>query len=133
MEATTIAEIVGVSRPTINKILKGIRERIAVFCESESPFECGEIEIDESYYDARRVRGIRGRGARGKHIVFGLIKRGGKVYTQVVTNCSAAKLLTIIRDKVTADSVVYTDGFKTYDGLVDLGYKKALPDQTREE
>jgi len=124
VDATTIAEIVGVSRPTINKILKGIRERIAAFCESESPFECGEVEIDESYFGARRVRGIRGRGARGKHIVFGLIKRGGKVYTQVVTNCSAAKLLPIIREKVTEDSVVYTDGFKTYDGLVDLGYKK---------
>lgn len=124
VDATTIAEIVGVSRPTINKILKGIRERITAFCESESPFECGEIEIDESYFGARRVRGIRGRGARGKHIVFGLIKRGGMVYTQVVTNCSAAQLLPMIREKVTEDSVVYTDGFKTYDGLVDLGYKK---------
>jgi len=124
VDATTITEIVGVSRPTINRLLKGVRERIAAFCESESPFERGEIEIDESYFGARRVRGIRGRGARGKHIVFGLIKRGGKVYTQVVTNCSAAKLLPIIHDKVTEDSVVYTDGFKTYDGLVDLGYKK---------
>ncbi len=122
VDATTIAELVSVSRPTINKILKAIRQRIAEFCETESPFRIGEI--DESYFGARRVRGIRGRGARGKHIVFGLIKRGGKVYTQVVTNCSAAELLPIIREKVTADSVVYTDGFKTYDGLVDLGYKK---------
>ena len=104
--ATTITELVGVSRPTINRLLKAVRERIAEFCESESPFESGEIEIDESYFGARRVRGIRGRGARGKHIVFGLIKRGGKVYTQVVTNCSAAQLLPIIRDKVTEDSVV---------------------------
>ena len=124
VDATTIAELVGVSRPTINSILKAIRQRIAEVCEEESPFRRGEIEIDESYFGARRVRGIRGRGAKGKHIVFGLIKRGGRVYTQVVTNCSAAKLLPIIREKVTEDSVVYTDGFKTYDGLVDLGYKK---------
>ena len=124
VDATTIAELVGLSRPTINRILKAIRWRIAEFCETESPFEIGEVEIDESYFGARRVRGIRGRGARGKHIVFGLIKRGGRVYTQVVRNCSAAELLPIIREMVTEDSVVYTDGFKTYDSLVDLGYKK---------
>ena len=124
IEASKIAELVGLSRPTINRILKAVRQQIAAFCETESPFEAGEIEIDESYFGARRVRGIRGRGARGKHIVFGLIKRGGKVYTQVVRNCSAAALLPIIREKVKEDSIVYTDGFKTYDGLVDLGYKK---------
>ena len=124
IEASKIAELVGVSRPTINQILKAIRQRIAEFCETESPFESGEVEIDESYFGARRVRGVRGRGARGKHIVFGLIKRGGKVYTQVVVNCSARELLPIIKEKVDTDSTVYTDGFKTYDGLVDLGYKK---------
>ena len=96
IEASKIAELVGVSRPTIN-ILKAIRQRIAEFCETESPFESGEVEIDESYFGARRVRGVRGRGARGKHIVFGLIKRGGKVYTQVVVNCSARELLPIIK------------------------------------
>jgi Transposase and inactivated derivatives len=105
-------------------VLKVVRRRIAEFCESESPFEAGEIEIDESYFGARRVRGIRGRGARGKHIVFGLIKRGGKVHTPVVKNCSAKELLPIIREKISEESVVYTDGFKTYDGLVDLGYKR---------
>ena len=124
IEASKIAQLVGVSRPTINRILKAVRQRIAEFCEFESPFVAGEVEIDESYFGARRVRGIRGRGARGKHIVFGLIKRSGKVYTQVVINCSAAELLPIIKEKVTRDSVVYTDGFKSYDGLVDLGYKK---------
>ena len=61
-----------------------------------------------------------GRGARGKRIV----KRKGKVYTQVVTNCSANTLLPIIQSKVNAKSAVYTDGFKSYDGLVDAGYKK---------
>ena len=78
IEATKIAALTGISRPTINRILKAVRQRIAEFCESESPFESGEVEIDESYFGARRVRGIRGRGARGKHIVFGLIKRAAR-------------------------------------------------------
>ena len=47
----------------------------------------GEIEIDESYFGARRVKGIRGRGARGKTLVFGMLKRDDKVYTYMVINC----------------------------------------------
>ena len=35
--------------------------------------------MDESYFGARRIRGKRGRGAKGKTIVFGLKKRKGKV------------------------------------------------------
>ncbi len=124
IEATKIAELAGLSRNTINKLLKALRERIAALCEEESIFEQGSVEMDESYFGARRVRGIRGRGARGKQIVFGLIKRGGKVYTQVVENCSAKELYPIIKEHVSKDSVIYTDGFKTYDGLVDFGYRK---------
>ena len=44
----------------------------------------GEVEIDESYFGARRVRGKRGRGAGGKTPVIGLLKRGGKVFTEIV-------------------------------------------------
>ena len=124
IEATKIALITKVSRNTINSIFNGIRKRISKYCEHQSPFTKGEIEIDESYFGARRVRGKRGRGAHGKHIVFGLIKRNGKVYTQVVTNCSTRELIPIIKSKVSKDSSVYTDGFKAYDGLVNFGYKK---------
>ena len=105
-------------------MLKSIRLRIVEFCEAESIFEAGEVEIDESYFGARRIRGKRGRGARGKTIVFGLIKRQGKVYTQVVKNCSAKELIPIIEDRVHKNSTVYTDTFRTYDGLVNFGYKK---------
>ena len=124
IEATKIALITKVSRNTINSVFNGIRKRISEYCEHQSPFTKGEVEIDESYFGARRRRGKRGRGAHGKHIVFGLIKRKGKVYTQVVTNCSAKELIPIIKSKVSKDSTLYTDGFKTYDGLVNFGYKK---------
>jgi transposase len=124
IEAKKTAEITGISRPTINRFYNTFRERIAEICESESPFENGEIELDESYFGARRVRGIRGRGARGKTPVFGMLKRGDRVYTQIVKNCSMSELLPIIQEKADIGSVLYTDGFKTYDGLVNYGYKK---------
>jgi hypothetical protein len=37
-------------------------------------------------------------GARGKTIVFGLLKRGYKVYTQIIEKCDRNTLQTIIRD-----------------------------------
>ena len=124
LEAKQIATLCNVNINTINRLLNLLRRRIAVICEEESIFESGEIEIDESYFGARRIRGKAGRGAGGKTIVFGLKKRNGRVYTQVVTNCSARQLIPIIQDKISEDSTVYTDGFKTYDGLVNMGYKK---------
>ena len=92
-------------------------------CESESPFS-GEIEVDESYFGAWRVRGKRGRGAGGKIPVFGVLKRHGKVYTQIVPDCSRKTLQAIIRGKVSLDSAIRSGGFHSYDGLVDLGYRR---------
>ena len=101
-----------------------MRIRIAEFCEQESIFGEGEVEMDESYFGARRLRGKRGRGARGKTIVFGLKQREGKVYTQVIKNCSQKAIIPFINDRIPRSSTLYTDGFKTYDGLVNMGYKK---------
>ena len=124
MEAQKISEFIGINRVSVNRIFGKIRERIAAICEGESPFKNGEIELDESYFGARRVRGVRGRGARGKIPVFGMLKRGDKVYTQVVKNCSVSELMPIIKGKADKEAVIYTDGFKTYDGLADYGYKR---------
>ena len=66
-------------------------------CEKISKFS-GEIEIDESYFTAKRVRGKRGRGAANKTPVFGMLKRDGKVYTQIVKNCSASELIPILKE-----------------------------------
>ena len=95
LEATQIAELTALNRNTVNRFLRAIRERLAEFCEQQSPFS-GEIEVDESFFGARRVKGKRGRGAYGKTIVFGVFKRSGKVYTEIVPDCSKATLQAII-------------------------------------
>lgn len=123
LNATQIAHLTKISRPTINKYLKAFRIRILEYCNYQSPFS-GEIEVDESYFGASRVRGKRGRGARGKTIVFGLLKREGKVYTEIVPDVTKATLQGIIRGKVDAESVIHSDGWRGYHGLVDLGYDK---------
>ena len=126
LTASQIAFLTKLNRKTINKILKQVRVRIAEFCERESKFvkSYDEVEIDESYFGARRVRGKRGRGAKGKTIVFGMKKREGKVYTQIIANCSKEVILPMIKRKIGKSATLFTDGFKTYDGLVNFGYKK---------
>ena len=124
IEAKKSAELTNLNRSTVNNIYRKLRERIAELCEAESPFTNGEVELDESYFGARRVRGIRGRGARGKTPVFGMLKRGDKVYTQIVKNCSILELLPIIKGRTDTGAIIYSDGFKSYDGLVNYGYKR---------
>ncbi len=123
MTATQIASLSGLNRNTVNRLLLHIRQTIVRYCDATSPLS-GEVEIDESYFGARRVRGLRGRGARGKTIVFGLLKRHGKVYTQIVPDVSRATLKQIVQAKVEPDSTIYSDGWRSYDGLVDWGYKR---------
>jgi hypothetical protein len=78
-----IAKLTGINRNTVNRCLTLIRPRIAVLCEQKSPLK-GEIEVDRSYFGARRVRRKRGRGAYGKTPVFGILQKGGRAFTEIV-------------------------------------------------
>jgi transposase len=87
---TQISEIAKIERKIATRITQLLRARIKKYAEEESCFSRGEIEIDESYFGAGRVRRKRGRGTVRKTKVFGIKKE--KVYTQAVSNCSAAEL-----------------------------------------
>jgi transposase len=99
LAAHKINFLTGLNRNTVNRYLRLIRKRIAEFCEQSSPFH-GEIEVDESYFGAKKVKGKRGRGAYGKTPVFGLLQRGGKVYTEIVPDCARKTLQAIIRGRI---------------------------------
>ena len=120
--ATQTADLTSISLRSVTDIYQKLRSRI-VELEIKQDMVDGEIEVDESYFGAQRIRGKRGRGASGKTPVVGLLKRDGKVYTQVINNCSREALLPIIKGKVLEGSTVYTDGWKSYDSLVLNGYK----------
>src|SRR5919199_4386573 len=124
LTASRTAQLTGLTRKSVTTIFLRIRERIAEECERASPFSQCEVEVDESYFGARRVRGKRGRGASGKTIVFGIFKRNGCVYTEIVPDCKKATLQAIIRGRVAAEAVIHSDGWRGYDGLVDVGYSK---------
>ena len=113
--ARTAADLVGVNRHTATLFYQKIRSMIAFELEDESPF-CGKIELDESYFGGHR-KGKRGRGSGGKIPVFGILKRGGKVYTKVIPDASSATLMPIIEQKICPDSIVYTDCWTAYNAI----------------
>ena len=120
--ATATYRLVGVSRNTINSYFNEFRLLIFEECLRETQQEFGEFEVDESYFGAKRIRGKRGRGAAGKTPVFGLLKRGGKVFVSIVPNCSKEALMPIIQGQILEGFTVHTDGWKAYDGLIVNGY-----------
>jgi transposase-like protein len=120
--ASSAAKLVKVNRKTVNNYYNDLREKILKESLKETALEAGEFEVDESYFGAKRVRGKRGRGAAGKTPVFGLLKRGGKVFVKIVENCSKEELLPIIQGKILENSVIHSDGWKAYDGLILNGY-----------
>ena len=122
--ASDVAQLTGLTRKTVTVIFLRIRQRLAAECGRASPYSDCEVEVDESYFGARRVRGKRGRGASGKTIVFGIFKRNGCVYTEVVPDCKKRTLQAVIRGRVALDTVIHSDGWRGYDGLVDVGYAK---------
>ena len=115
--ARCAADLVAVNRKTAAYYYHRLREIIAYKLAQESDeFLSGEIEVDESYFGGHR-KGKRGRGAGGKVPVFGLLKRGGKVYTKVIPDAKASTLMPIIREKVIPDSIVYSDYWRGYNVL----------------
>jgi transposase len=119
--ATKTAKYTRINRNTVNKIFDKLRMRIAEISVA-SALEHGEFEVDESYFGAKRVRGKRGRGAAGKTPVFGILKREGKVYVNIVKNAKREQLMPIIQGKILEGSTIYSDGWKSYDGLILNGY-----------
>jgi transposase len=115
--ARCAAELVGVNRKTAAYYFQRLRELIARQMDLESSEVVGgEIEVDESYFGGRR-KGMRGRGAAGKVPVFGLLKRGGRVYTKIISDAKSETLIPIIQQKVIPDSIVYSDCWRAYNVL----------------
>lgn len=119
--ASRAAGVAGVNRNTATRIYREIRIVLAADCEQHALLG-GEVEVDESYFGGVR-KGLRGRGAAGKVIVFGLLKRNGRVYTRPVPNVTRATLRMIIKTKVPEGSTIFSDSFRVYDGLITDGYE----------
>ncbi len=131
LSATQAHEVTGINRNTINVWYTMFRTALAAFQEEQVKQSSGDFELDESYFGGPRKkmhakdRRTRGRGAENKIPVFGIKKRNdGTVYTKIIENASRKSLFPIINELIQKqDSMIFTDKFRTYDGLVFDGYK----------
>ena len=104
------------------------RRKIAEHLDKTFKKLSGEVELDETYFGGKQ-KGKRGRGAFNKAIVFGILERDGKVYTNVVPDVSAETLMSEIKTKTEKGSVFYTDCFKSYKSLKQYGKHKKINKQ----
>jgi transposase-like protein len=124
LTATRTAGQLGFNRHTIERYYTIFREKISVYEEQRVRKFSGNIEIDESYFGSRHKGDKRGRGAPDKIPVVGILKRNGLVYTKIIPDVSRKSLMPIITGLVRkSKSNIYTDKWKSYDGLVLSGYK----------
>lgn len=125
LTATKTSSLLWIERKTINRRYNYMREVITHYAlDQDKKIREWIIEIDESYFWPTRVRWKRWRWAWWKIKVLWLLKRHWKVYVQIVPDCSAQHIVPIIRQKISTDATVNTDGRKAYDGLVDVWYEK---------
>jgi transposase len=130
LTATQTAGLWKLNRKTVNVLYQRFRLLICLQRLKERRAFRGVVEVDESYFGPSRVRGralprLRGRGTL-KQPVFGIFERQGEVYTEIINDCSGHTLRAISRGRIDPQSVVCSDGWPGYDGLVDVGYDKQV-------
>ena len=129
------SEIASVNRKTADRYYVIFRKVIIsdALCERKEADLANGVEVDESYFGPKRVRGRRGRGAGRKIIVLGLLKRKGYVYTQIISSAEKNEIMPIIRKVVQSGSDIYSDGWRSYDALAVYGYNHKKVKHTEDE
>jgi transposase len=133
LTAVQAAKQVKVNRNTADRYYTIFRERIFLHQESQIKKFKGSIEIDESYFGSSRRGDKRGRAVGRKIPVVGILKRRGEVYTEIIPDASRKTLVPIIEKLVRkSKSNVYTDKWRSYDGLVFSGYRHCRINHSKE-
>ncbi len=123
ISARRAAREADVSYPAAPNAFDCIRYSIPYHLAKSDRKPKGKIEADEAAYFWGRRNGNRGRGAKNKAIVFGILERKGKVHIETVTNVKAKTLLAGTIKKAKKGSIVYADKSKGYDSLMFRGYR----------
>ena len=117
----------------IHRFYNSLRERLKEYEEDSIELLDGEVEVDETYFGAdfknrrrhkrkklrKEGRVKRGRGAKDlKEAVFGIYEReDGIVYIKPVVDVTKDTLQKIIKNKVNIETRIYSDTWKSYNGL----------------
>jgi transposase len=124
LTAVQTAKQLELNRNTIDRYYTIFRQKIAEYQEQQKIKLRGHIEIDESYFGSRHFGDPRGRSTAVKIPVIGLLKRNGLVYTEIIPDASRRSIMPVITKLIQkSKSNIYTDKWRSYDGLVLSGYR----------
>lgn len=133
LTAVQASKQLGLNRHTCDRYYQVFREQIALYQEKQKVKFRGGVEIDESYFGSRHKGDKRGRSVDQKIPVIGLLKRKGHVYTEIIPDASRSSLLPIIQGLIVKSrSNIYTDKWRSYDGLILKGYKHTRINHSKE-
>ena len=121
VSAKEVERQLGVTYKTAWRICHQIRKLMADHSTDKLK---GHIEIDETYIGGVHS-GKRGRGARGKSIVFGVVERGGRIKAMPVDDVKRTTLIPQINAAIKKGSRISTDEMHTYKTLKYHGYDHA--------
>lgn len=105
--------------------------RTKLMTQDVDPFEAGEpVEMDETYVGGRRRprhtgeirKGRPGPDDKEKTPVIGLVQRRGRVVALATPSVKSATLLPLIQERVLPGTMIYSDEFRSYDPLRQMGY-----------
>lgn len=117
-----LSKDVGVTQKTAWFMLHRIRE---MFQQTAPEAMQGTVQSDETYVGGKnknrhadkKIKNSQGRSSHDKTPVVGLYEEKGQVRTFVVQNTSSETLHGIIKENVSADAIVVTDAYRSYNGL----------------
>ncbi len=120
-----VARDLGVTQKTAWFMLHRIRLAMQTGSFAKIGGNGGEVEADETFIGGKarnmhldkRERRITGTGGKDKTAVLGILERGGKVRTVVVSSRRKKPLQQEVRNHVAAGTALYTDALQSYDGL----------------
>jgi transposase len=120
ISAKQIQRETGVTYKTAWRMFKQIRSMLTD--EKSGPIGGfnRKVEMDETYYGSKS-KGKHGRGT-DKTPVVGMVQRKGQVRAFVAADVKADTLRGLIKEHVLPRTTVFTDEFKSYNGIGARGY-----------
>ena len=95
----------------------------------------GEVEVDETWIGGEQA-GLRGsrqlKHRRAALVLVAVEKRGrasGRVRMSVIPDFKAATIMSFLTQHVAPGSTIYTDGLKSFSGLLEAGFKHVARSQ----
>ena len=127
----------GVTQKTAWFMLHKIRTTF----RQDTPILKGEVEVDETYvggkeyykHESKKVEGTQGRSTKAKTPVFGMVERDGNVTALKVDDTKSATLMDIIKQNISAGTIVYTDEASIYCNLNVMGYDRQIVNHSQKE